>query len=291
MKKKILIIGSQGMLGQDLVRVFKSDSDKDYEVVAWDREEIDISNEAQVQRRVTELKPDIIINAAAYNAVDKCEEPEGFEEAKKVNGLAVGYLAKIAKELGALIVHYSTDYVFDGRKKEGYREDDKPQPISKYGQSKLLGEQGLQKNTNKFYLIRTSRLFGLSTQTGQAKKSFFETMLSLARERDSLMGVTDEISCFTYTPDLAKTTKDIIEKKLDFGIYHMVDSEPCSWYEALLELLKQTGLRIRVDAVPASKFPRPAKRPKFSILLNTKLPPMRSYKEALREFLDKKTNS
>lgn len=288
------------MLGQDLVKVFKSD--KDYKVVAWDREEIDISNEAQVQRRVTELKPDIIINAAAYNAVDKCEEPEGFEEAKKVNGLAVGYLAKTAKDISAIIVHYSTDYVFDGTKKEGYQEDDEPRPINKYAETKVLGEQELPKNTDKFYLIRTSRLFGLpasshqrrgspSGAAGQGKKSFFEIMLKLAKKRERIEGVDNEISCFTYTPDLAQATKDLIEKKLDFGIYHVVNSEPCSWYEALLELLRQAGLRIRVDAVPASKFPRPAKRPKFSILLNTKLPPVRSYKEALREFLDKKTNS
>ena len=309
------------MLGQELVKTFKKDND--YEVFGWDREEIDITKEKEATAKIKKLKPKIIINAAAYNAVDKAEEKKEFEIAKKINGKAPGYLAKIAKNIKATFVHYSSDYVFNGepqieleparlastkRLREsrragctgscagcglhqgfapqiGFNEDAKPKPISNYGKSKLLGEKEIQKVKGKNYIIRLSKLFGKPAKTEGAKKSFFDVMLELEKKQKTVKVVDGEVSCFTYAPDLAKKTKEIIESKKPFGIYHVVNSDPCTWYEAVLELYRQSGIKKRVIPIAGSEFQRPAKRPYYSVLLNTKLNPMRSYKEALSDYL------
>jgi dTDP-4-dehydrorhamnose reductase len=306
--KKILIIGSNGMLGQELVKIFKKDGD--YKVIAWNRRDLDIGNEKEVMKKIAFTKPQIIINAAAYNAVDKCEENKGeYELAKKINGLAPGYLAKAAKKNKAVLVHYSTDYVFDGNFEKlinneprgcthvcatcslhqnqaiGYCEDDLPDPISNYGKSKLMGEKELAKNTKKYYLIRISKIFGKPALSEGAKRSFFDVMLELGRKNKEVQAVDEETSCFTYAPDLARKTKEIIDSNKPFGIYHVTNSGPCTWYEAALELYRQSRLKIEVIPVDSSAFPRPAKRPYYSVLVNTKLNPMRDWKEALREYL------
>ena len=307
--KKILIIGAKGMLGQELVKAFKKD--KDYKVVAWDREDLDITKEKAVWMKIKVLKPEIIINAAAYNAVDKCEDKKELKLAMDINGKAPGYLAKAAKKLGAVLAHYSTDYVFDGDveklinqepegcahhcascslhygQKLGYAEDAKPNPISQYGKSKLVGEKEVQKNTKKYYILRISKLFGQPAKIEGAKRSFFDTMLELGKKSKEIKAVDEETSCFTYAPDLAKKTKEIIDSQKPFGIFHVVNSDPCTWYEAVLELYKQVKIKAKVIPVLGSEFPRPAKRPFFSVLINTKLNPMRSWKEALKEYLKK----
>lgn len=307
--KKVLIIGAKGMLGQVLVKAFQ----EDFDVTAWDREDIDITQKQELKKKIKELKPNIIVNSAAYNDVDACEKKEGFDLAKKINAEAPGNLAEIAKEVGAILVHYSSDYVFSGEPvipepsgcthncascslhegftpEIGFKEDDEPAPISKYGKSKLLGEQEIQKKGEKYYIIRLSKLFGAPAKTRGAKKSFFDVMLELGRKEKEVKGVDEETSCFTYAPDLAKKTKEIIESQKPFGIYHVTNSEPCTWYEAILELYKQAGIKTKVILVTGEEFPRRAKRPFYSVLINTKLNPMRSYKEALKEYL-KTTNT
>lgn len=298
--KKVLIVGARGMLGQELVRVFSAD--KNYEVVAWDRDEIDITDEAQVKEKVLKLAPEIIINSAAYNNVDKCEEAKEYELAKKLNGLAPGYLARAARKthnppdpplhkggkVGAIFVHYSTDYVFDGQKEGGYKEDDEPSPVQNYGKTKLMGEQEVEKAGGQYFIIRLQKLFGRPAQSASAKKSFFETMLALAQTKKELEVVDEELANFTYAPDLAARTKYIIEQSLPVGIYHITnEGAPVTWFGAvkiLFDLARING--IKIIPVPSSKFPRPARRPKYSILLNTKLPLLRSWPEALKEFLD-----
>jgi dTDP-4-dehydrorhamnose reductase len=284
MGNRILIIGSHGMLGQDLVRVF--DADQDWEIFAYDRDQIDIISEESLREKIEEVKPDALINATGYNAVDKCEADEiEFELAKKINGYGPGMLAKICKEKEIPLVHFVSDYVFDGEKGE-YVETDKPNPISNYGRSKFLGEEEIQKFADKFYLIRTSKLFGKPGISPMSKKSFFDTMIALGKDNSVLKIVDEEKSCFTYTPDLALEVKKILEEKIPFGIYHVVNEGACTWYEAACELFKMAKMDVEVIPVSSSEFPRPAKRPRSSVLLNTKLKPLRDYKKALKEYLE-----
>lgn len=286
---KVLILGAKGSLGQELAKIFGEDSK--YEVISWDRGEVDITDKDLIAKKIKDVKPDVIINVAAYNAMDKCETDEKeFEIAKKINGEAVGYLAEAALEVGALLIHYSTDYVFDGKKKRGYKEGDEPKPISKYGESKLMGERALIALSGKglkWYLLRTSKLFGPKGESEMAKESFFDLILRLSKERkDFNMVDKEEISCFTYTPDLAKETKNLIESNKGYGIYHIINSGPASWYEAAKYLFELKNITdVKLNAVSSADYPRPAKRPKYSVLLNTKLEPMRGWKEALGEYL------
>jgi len=283
MAKRILIIGSHGMLGQDLVRAF--DADQGWEVFGCDRDQVDIAKEESLRAKIEEVKPSAVINAAGYNSVDKCEADEiEFELAKKINGYGPGMLAKICKEKDIPLVHFVSDYVFDGEKGE-YAEADKPSPISNYGRSKFIGEEEIQKNTDKFYLIRTSKLFGKPGISPMSKKSFFDTMIALGKDNSVLKIVDEEKSCFTYTPDLAMETKKMLEEKVPFGIYHVVNEGACTWYEAACELFKMSKMDVEVIPVTSSEFPRPAKRPRSSVLLNTKLKPLRDYKKALEEYL------
>lgn len=288
MNKRVLIIGSHGMLGQDLARVFEAD--QNWEVFAYDREEIDINSKESLLEKIGKVEPSVVVNAAAYNAVDKCETDEiEYELAKKINGYGPGTLAKICKEKDIPLVHYVSDYVFDGEKGE-YDENAKPLPISNYGRSKLLGEEEVRKNTDKFWLIRTSKLFGKPGASAMSKKSFFDTMIGLAKDNSTLKVVDEEKSCFTYTPDLALETKKMVEEPVPFGIYHVVNVGPCTWFEAAAELFKIAKMDVEVIPVSSAEFPRPAKRPRSSVLLNTKLKPLRSYKEALKEYLEDNYN-
>lgn len=291
---KILILGAKGNLGGQLIKVFE----KENEVIAWDREEIDITDKELVMKKISDVKPNIIINAAAYNAVDKCEQDEAeFALAKKLNCEAVVYLAEAALKANAVLVHYSSDYVFDGgvkTKKEsrgaGFEEDDQPNPVNKYGETKMMGERELITRSGKglkYYLIRTSKLFGPKGESEFAKPSFFDMMLKLAKEKEFLDAVNEEMSCFTYTPDLALYTKKLIESDKGSGIYHLINKGPCTWYKAAKKLFKIAGVKIKINPVSSDKFPRPAKRPAYSVLVNTKFEQMRDWKEALEEYLHK----
>jgi dTDP-4-dehydrorhamnose reductase len=305
--KKVLIIGVKGMLGQELVAVFSKG--KKNEVIAWDKEDIDITDKKQVEEKIIALKPDVILNTAAYNAVDKCEtDKDEYAKAKKLNGDAPGYLAKVAKKIGATLVHYSTDYVFNGMPdfpepkgctgscgscglhdgfvpELGFDEDAIPEPIQKYGKTKLMGEDAVQKYGEKWYIIRLQKLFGKPAEAEGAKKSFFDVMLEVGKNNPEVKAVDEETACFTYAPDLAKRSMDILDLEMPYGIYHVSNSGACTWYEAVVELYKMAKVKAKVIPVNGEEFPRPAKRPYVSTLINTKLTPMRSWKAALREYL------
>lgn len=283
---KILILGAKGNLGSQLVRVFSEPENK---VVGLDKENIDITDEKAAEERIGAEAPDIIINAVAYNAVDKCEADEQeFALAKKINAEAAGFLARAAQGIGALFVHYSTDYVFAGDNQSGYAEDAAPAPLNNYGASKYLGEQEVLKTLAagaQGYLIRTSKLFGPKGESEVAKPSFFDIILKAAAEKEILEIVDEEKSGFTYTADLAEATKRLIDEKKPSGIYHLTNSGAATWYEAALELFRLAGLDKKIIPVASDKFPRPARRPKYSILLNTKTSPLRPYTEALKDYL------
>jgi dTDP-4-dehydrorhamnose reductase len=287
---KIIILGANGNLGSAISKKLRLNDE--YDVIAWDRDDIDITDKELVEKKLGEIKPEVIINCAAYNAMDKCEENDDeFALAKKLNSDAVGYLAEAALETNALIVYFSTDYVFDGNKIEGYKEDEEPNPISRYAETKWMGEQEIIRRSGKglrWYLIRTSKLFGEKGTGVNSKLSFFDLILNLSHERDHFdMVQKEEISCFTYIPDLADAVLGLIEGQASNGIYHITNSGPASWYDGAVELFKlKPNNKIKINPVPTSdKYPRPAKRPKNSVLINTKLPPLRNWKEALREYL------
>src|SRR3989344_2445733 len=186
---KGLILGAKGSLGQVFVDLYR-----DHEVFAWDRNDLDITDEEAVANKIGELKPELIINCAAYNAVDKAEEERMMAE--QVNGYSVGYIAKAANSVDATMVHFSTNYVFAGDKQAGYNEDDLPGPQSAYAKSKFLGEMEIQENIEKFYLIRTAMLYGRSSVTG--KQSFVELMLQLANDGKEIKAIQDEFANPTY---------------------------------------------------------------------------------------------
>ncbi|MFA5076361.1 MAG: dTDP-4-dehydrorhamnose reductase [Patescibacteria group bacterium] len=277
--KKVLIIGAAGMLGQYLAKIFTNE-----DLYLVDRDKLDIINPAAVLKLVRDLKPQVIINAAAYNAVDLAETD--FVTAQQVNGYAVGSLAKAAKEVDAILIHYSTDYVFDGEKEEGYVETDLPNPISRYGQSKYLGEQELQENCDKYYLIRLSRLFGRVGDGVGVKESFVDKILKLTQNKSELEIIDEEVSSPTYAADLAEFTLALLVKGEPFGIYHGANSGSCTWFGLAQEVAKIRGIDIRLIPVSGAKLARTAKRPRYSILLNTKFIPMRSWHEALAEYLN-----
>ncbi|MFH1098982.1 MAG: dTDP-4-dehydrorhamnose reductase [Candidatus Uhrbacteria bacterium] len=280
---RVVIIGAKGMLGQELVRVFE-----DADVSAWNTTEVDITDAVAVRDRIGAARPQIIINAAAYNAVDRAEEEP--EVANQVNGAAVGYIAEAAAEVGATFVHYSTDYVFDGTKTGGYEEQDEPNPISAYGRSKRAGEDALRAVVAAhpnlpWYLIRTSRLFGAPASSLGAKRSFVDTMVALSRTRDRIEVINEEVSSPTYVVDLAAATRAILDHKLSSGIYHRTNDGACTWFDFAQEIFRVIGWRGELTPIPASAYPRPACRPALSILQTTKLPPLRRWEDALTEYL------
>lgn len=275
---KIMIIGARGMLGQELAQTFKK-----HNPLLWDLEQIDITKKDEVFEKVTKEKPDVVINSAAYNDVDGAEEKE--EIANAVNGYGPGNIARAVQAYGGILVHYSTDYVFKGDQKTGYKEDDKPEPQSAYARSKLLGEQEVQSNCDTYYIIRLSRLFGKPAIADGAKRSFIDLMLELATKKSELNIVDEEVSCPTYAPDLARRTKEIIDQNKQFGIYHAANSGGCTWFEFAKEAFTIEGINVTMKPVATSFYPRPAVRPPYSELINTKLPDMRPWQKALEEYL------
>lgn len=258
---KTLIIGADGMLGFDLCKAFP-------DAVKFTHKDIDITDREQVLESIQKVNPNLVINAAAYTDVDSCEDHQ--ELALKVNGYGPGYIAEACNGIGATLVHFSTDYVFDGSKKE-YIESDTPDPINVYGRSKLIGEQKIAENLEDYRIIRISWLFGTHG------KNFVETMLRLSGEMAQVKVVNDQFGKPTYTVDLANKIMEIAE--LEAGIYHVTNEGICSWYEFASAAISNT--------VPCTseEFPRKARRPKYSVLVNNKTNPMRHWKEAIKDYL------
>lgn len=252
-------------MGKELSKVFP-------DAIKFTRSELDITDEDRVSLTIEKIKPDVVVNAAAYTDVDGCEDDK--ELAFNVNGRALKYIARSCSGTGATLVHYSTDYVFDGSKKE-YVESDKTNPINVYGQSKLMGEKNIIGNIKNYRIIRTSWLFGLQG------KNFVETMFRLSEEMDYVKVIDDQFGKPTYAVDLAHKTCEII--KLPPGIYHITNEGMCSWYEFAKAIIGN------VAPCSTDEFPRKAKRPKYSILVNTKTGFMRHWKEALKAYLEERS--
>jgi len=277
--KKILILGARGMLGHDLAKVFA-----EYNPWLWDREELDVTNEQMVKEKINYLSPDVIINAAAYTNVDGAETD--VELAFAINSQAVDFLSKASKTVGAKFVHLSTEYVFNGENKNGYNEDDKTEPINIYGRSKAEGEKNLIDSGIDYYLIRTSWLYGQAPQKGKPRgKNFIDTVLAKVAQGEELKVVNDQFGHPTYTFDLAQGIKSLLWENYPIGIYHLVNDGVASWFELAKYALQIKGLNAKIKPCLSSDFPSVAKRPQFSILNNNKLPKMRSWQEAVQEYL------
>jgi dTDP-4-dehydrorhamnose reductase len=280
---KILLTGATGMLGKD---VFQTFSKAGHEVIATERNDLDITHLVPVLNYVKSIKPDLIINCAAYNFVDQVESDEFYSLAFAVNATGPKNLAIAARDNNIPIIHFSTDYVFDGLKAEGYTEEDSPSPISRYGDTKFHGEKLIEEVGGKYYICRLSKLFGEAGTSDVSKESFVSIMLKLAKEKDKLQIVASETGCPSYSPDIAAAVLQIAEGDFDFGIYHLVnDGGGVTWYEFAKEIFEIAGVDILIEAVEPSHFPRPARRPAEAILLNTKFPILRHRQDALSEFI------
>lgn len=263
---KVVIFGANGMLGHALQQVFPD--------AIFKGRELDITDATLVRTFIREIKPAIVVNAAAYTDVEGCEENR--ERAFEVNGRAPGYIAEACHASGSLLVHYSTDYVFNGEKQE-YIETDEPCPINVYGASKFLGEQLIEKYHDKYLIIRTSWLFG------PHGRNFVDTMLTISQQMEQVKVVNDQFGRPTYTHDLAVATRILLESEP--GVYHVTNDGTCSWFEFARAIIP--------NAVPCStnQFTRKARRPKYSVLSSTKTSPLRHWCDALADYLKTKNRT
>lgn len=256
---KIVITGANGMLANSVKSKFKNE-----ELVCTDVNELDITNLEKVVEFMEREKPQYIINCAAYTAVDKAEE--NYELADKINANGPGNLAIAANKVGAILVHISTDYVFDGEldTNKSYKEEDATGPVTVYGKTKLHGEELLKKNTDKYYIFRTAWLYGEGN-------NFVRTMMTLGTEREEVSVVSDQHGSPTYAEDLANIIKQAVDKQIPFGTYHSTNEGFTTWYEFTKEIYKEAGINCNVKPVTSEEFVRPAKRPKNSQLDKNKL--------------------
>jgi len=257
---KYLIIGKHGQLAKEFQRLLSS---KGEEYIALSHEEADVRDYVKLNSVFEAYKPSVVINCSAYNQVDKAESD--YEEAMKVNALGPYNLALLCKEYGSFLVHYSTDYVFDGSKREGlYTEADEPKPLNKYGLSKLLGERFAMQTAQNMLLLRVSWVFGEGTQ------NFIYKVLSWSREREVLQVSVDEVSVPTWARRIALVSYEAIDKGLT-GLYHLVSSGYASRYEWAKQVLELCHKENLVVPVPADSFNLPARRPKFSAMSNERI--------------------
>ena len=272
--KSWLVIGANGMLGSMMVERLTASGANVQGVILSD---LDITNEQQTESVIRERKPEIIMNCAAYTNVDGAEADE--ETALAVNGDGVRNLARAAKGLGARIVHISTDYVFSGTQADGYNEDAQPEPKGAYGRTKLAGERALAEEGADFLLVRSAWLYG------PRGKNFVDTIAEKLQAGETLKVVGDQVGSPTFTGDLAEGIIALVNDEAPSGIYHLVNSGCASWYDLACAIREEIGLTTPITEVTTAEFPRPAPRPAYSVLNNTKRPPLPPWRDALTRYL------
>ncbi|OGY21676.1 MAG: dTDP-4-dehydrorhamnose reductase [Candidatus Woykebacteria bacterium GWB1_45_5] len=297
-KKKILVTGANGQLGQEIVRVFE----KDWAVIASDTNNLDITNKSQVKQVINKEKPVLVIHCAAWTNVDAAvENPEGAmrvngdgtrnicEAFRKVQGRqTTDHGGQLTVDYRPIFVYISTNEVFDGEKKTPYREEDKPNPINSYGKSKLAGEKYCQAILGKNCLIaRSSWLYGPASEN-----NFPNKILRKAKEQGFLKVTSDEVATPTYAPDLAKGVRELVKKNA-LGIFHLVNEGQTSRYDWAKQIVKEKKLNVSVEPIKLGSFSRPSKPPKYSVLANTRAKKvgvvLRDWQQASREYLSKLT--
>lgn len=269
-RMKILVTGANGMLGQDLCPILE---DNGFEVFKTDIHNLDIIDIESCEKTISEIQPQFVIHCAAYTNVDKAEEE--LDIARKINVQGTENIAKICSKYNIKLVYISTDYIFDGKKTTPYTTHDKPNPINHYGLTKLQGENIIKNICQKFYIIRTSWLYG------HHGKNFVETMLSM-KDNEEIKVVNDQIGCPTWTVELANAIIETIKNK-SYGTYQICGSGVASWYDFAKEIFEQEGLKVNLKPCSSEEYPRLAKRPKYSAMANNNS--CRDWKFALGDYL------
>lgn len=286
---KVLITGANGMLAKEVREKFREGN----ELTLTDVAELDITNEKMVYDYVTDLKPDLIINCAAYTAVDKAEE--NYELVDKINGDGPTFLAKAANAANSKLVHISTDYVFGGDLdlSKSYKEDDEKKPVTVYGKTKLHGEQGIENNLDNYYIFRTAWLYGIGGN------NFVKTMTKLGTERDELNVVSDQHGSPTYAKDLANIIYQAVNKEIPYGIYNATNEGFTTWYDFTKEILNEQKIECKVNPVTTSEYIEmmkvtQAKRPFNSQMSKDKLKQagiiVPEWKDGLKRYLEEAKN-
>jgi dTDP-4-dehydrorhamnose reductase len=268
---KLLITGAQGQLGQALQSQFV-----DHEVIAWGRQDLDISHLEQVRKALNQIRPDVVINAAAFTQVDQAETNQ--ESAYRGNALGPRNLALITQEMNIPLVHFSTDYVFDGQQSRPYHEFDRPNPLSVYGQSKLAGEEQVKNRNDRHFIIRTSWLYHT------IGKSFPQTILRLANQ-GQVRVVNDQFGSPTFAPHLAQAVSQLIATDA-FGTYHLAGAGGASWYDFTKALYQARDIHATVLPITTAEYPLPAPRPMYAVLTSLQDPLIRlpSWEDGVRDF-------
>jgi dTDP-4-dehydrorhamnose reductase len=275
---RILVTGAGGQLGSDLVPLLEAAG---HEVRGCTRSQLDVTNPAMCRQVMEAFRPEVVIHTAAYTAVDQAEGEPAL--AYKVNAAGAGHFAVAAEAVGARLCYISTDYVFDGMASRPYAETDPVNPQTVYGKSKLAGELAVQLLCSRYYIVRTSWLYGRSGD------NFVAAILKLARQKRELNVVNDQIGSPTYTMDLSRWLLDLIRTD-EYGIYHASNTGACSRYEFARAILAEAGIEVNVQPCTTEEYPRPAPRPKFSVLdhqaIRRKgLPELPHWRDSLRSFM------
>ncbi|MDX2153935.1 MAG: dTDP-4-dehydrorhamnose reductase [Bryobacteraceae bacterium] len=282
MQRKVVLFGSRGQLGVELDRAFRR---RGYSVSGFDRQSVDVTDPTRIEHLIASLDPYLVVNATAYNMVDVAEsEPLA---AYSVNALAVRNLALACRQADCRLVHFSTDYVFDGRKRTPYTEDDLPHPLGAYGVSKLAGELYAQAYLDRVLIVRTSGVFGTGA-LHTARGNFIELMLRLAKSGQTIRVVEDHVASPTHAPALAERTADLVERNAA-GVFHLAGGTAISWYHFAKLIFETFGLHPECRAVTEREYRTAARRPAYSALSNAKaealgVAPMPSLAEAVSEY-------
>jgi len=278
---KILLIGANGQLGTDLTRVLAEETP-----IRLTHQDVEITDQGSIRSTFEKYRPDIVINTAAFHRVDDCENQP--EKAFRVNAVGVGHLATICRELGSTLLHFSTDYVFDGDKGQPYTEDDSPRPLNVYGVSKLAGEYLVATTLRRHFLIRTSGLFGIGGSKSKGG-NFVESMLRRGAEGRPMRVVNDQVLTPTYTVDLARKIAELIHTEA-YGLYHITSNGSCTWFDFAERIFQLAGVQADLSPTTTEAFGAPARRPRYSVLRNARLEQMGLddmpvWEDALRRYL------
>lgn len=262
---KVLLIGANGQLGSDLKKVFTAAGD---DVIALTHAQIELCNPERVAAVVAEVQPQVVLNTAAFHKVEECEKKP--ELAFQVNGSAAMNLAQTCQKAGAVLVHFSTDYVFGGYSRTvPFEETDRPAPLNVYGISKLAGEHLIASNSDRYFVVRVCGLYGIAGSSGKGG-NFVENMLKKALAGEAVRVVEDQVLTPTYTVDLAKAVRQLIQTE-QFGLYHLSSEGQCSWHEFTRHIFECAGVKASLTGCKTGDFPSPVKRPAYSVLSKAKL--------------------